>query len=359
MSEVYFSSIKVEKLEADKTLPKKFERMLEQLDIRSLVSGKKVCVKMHLGGNVGYTTIHPLFVRTLVQQIKKAGCKSVFVCDGSKKGANLRGYTKKSVGTKIVGLFRRPGLVKKIPIGYKKLDEAEISKEVLNSDVLIVLSHLKGHGSCGFGGAGKNIAMGVVPGKTRGKIHSLEGGIDWDKDKCTKCEKCIQECPNKANKFNDKGDYEIFYHNCTYCRHCILACPQKSLTISPDGTFENFSKGLALVVKETLKNFEKSALFINFLMNITIFCDCWGFSTPSLVPDLGIVASKDIVAVEKASLDMIKVENLNKIGLPDGKELTEGNHLFEKIHGKDPYLMGNYMKEMGLGSSEYKILDIK
>jgi len=193
MSEVLFTSVKYKQIEADQSLPKKFERLLQSSSLEKLVKGKKVCIKMHLGGNVGFTTIHPVFVRTLVQQIKKAGAKSVFVADGHKKGAELRGYTRKSVGTRLVGLFQFPWKVKKVPIGFKTFDEALLSTEVLNSDVFIVLSHVKGHGACGFGGASKNIAMGCTPGPTRSKMHALEGGIKWDKEKCTNCEKCIRE----------------------------------------------------------------------------------------------------------------------------------------------------------------------
>ena len=358
MSEVYFASIKVKKLEAEHTLPAKFERMLEKLDLKALVNGKSVCIKMHLGGKVGYTTIHPFFVHILVEQVKRAGAKSVFVADGSKKDSHLRGYTKKTIGCKIKGLFARPKATIKVPVGFKTLDEAEISKLVLKSDVLIVFSHIKGHGACGFGGAGKNIGMGCVPSKTRGKIHLLEGGIDWNENKCIHCNKCIDECPNNANKFNDDGKYEIFFHNCTYCRHCVLSCPEGAL-ITTDQTFHDFQKGMALVNKIVLENFKDRVLFLNVLMNITIFCDCWGFSTPSLVPDIGIIGSKDIVAIDRAALDLIKIENFREEGLPDGKVLGDGNHLFEKIHGKDPYLMSKYMADMKLGSKDYKLKKIE
>jgi hypothetical protein len=243
-------------------------------------------------------------------------------------------------------------------MNFKEFDVAEISSKGLDADVLIVLSHLKAHGDSGFGGAGKNIAMGFTPGSTRGKMHALEGSIKWDEEKCKHCNKCIQECPNHANKFNEEGKYEVFWHACKYCRHCILACPEQALS-TEGSNFSDFQEAMARVIKHVLDHYGKdNVLFINVLKNITIFCDCWGFSSPSLVPDLGIVASKDLVAADRASLDMIKTDNLLSDGLPEDYSLGEGEHLFEQIHGKNPYLLGEILEKMGNGSTAYDIKQV-
>ncbi|MHA1792547.1 MAG: DUF362 domain-containing protein [Promethearchaeota archaeon] len=363
MSVVLFASAKVKHLEKDKTLPAKFSRLLDKAGIAGIVKRKKVCVKMHLGGikgeSSGFTTIHPFFVHLLVKKIKDSGAKSVIVVDGYQGNWSVRGYTKKTVGAPLKTLFGPGKKTVKFPIGYKTMDEIEVSKTLLDSDVLIVFSHVKGHGDCGFGGAGKNIAMGCVPSPTRGKIHALEGGIEWDETKCAHCNKCIDECPTHANKFNDDGKYEIFWHDCKLCRHCVLACPEGALTTTGN-TFADFQEGMALVVKTVLDQFKpENVLFINVLLNITIFCDCWGFSTPSLVPDIGILASKDIVAIDRASLEMIKEDDLLESGLPEDRSLGEGNHLFEKIHGKDPYVMQDVMEKLKVGKKDYKIEEIE
>ena len=135
----------------------------------------------------------------------------------------------------------------------------------------------------------------------------------------------------------------------------MLACPEGALTTS-DANYADFQQGIALVVSNILDKVGSSnSFFINLLMNITMFCDCWGFSSPSLVPDIGIVASQNIVAIGRATLDMIKMENFNPDGLPEGRSLGDGNHLFEKIHGKDPYLMSQYLQEMNKGNLEYSL----
>ncbi|MBT4482857.1 MAG: DUF362 domain-containing protein [Candidatus Latescibacteria bacterium] len=358
-----FADAAVESLEINKTLPAKFKRMLKKKKLQEKVADKNVAIKMHLGGGIGYTTISPVFVRILVQSVKDAGAKSVFIIDGKNPEEGIpRGYTSEVLGCQLLSCFGHSGnYYRPEPIGYKSLDEALLSGEAMDCDFFIDLSHVKGHGTCGFGGALKNIAMGVIPPETRSKIHHLEGGLTIDRDKCVYCLKCFKSCPNEAIwKDDEKKEITFFFHNCTYCQHCVMVCPEKAITME-DRKFEEFSRGMALVTSAFLKKFKpQDLLFINFLTNITIYCDCWEFSTPSLVPDIGILMGDDIAAIDTASLDMIKTEDLLPKGLPKGRKLLDvDGHLFEKIHGKDPYLMINYLSKYYDCNPEYKILEMK
>ncbi|HAM39698.1 MAG: hypothetical protein A2474_01780 [Elusimicrobia bacterium RIFOXYC2_FULL_34_12] len=360
--EVYFASTAVECLEGEATLPAKFKRMLKKFNLPKRVGNKKVVIKMHFGQELGYTTIHPFFVRLLVQAVKDAGAKSVKIMDGDAKSAVARGYTLEVIGCPVVSCFGKDGkYLYTEKIGFKNLDEVYFSGEAVDAEFFIDLSHLKGHGDCGFGGALKNIAMGIVPNESRRRLHSLEGGLIVDKGKCIFCLKCFKACKNGAIKA-DKTKREIgfFFHNCTYCQHCLMVCPEKAIKME-DRTFENFSEGMAIVTSKFLQKFKpENLLFINFLMNITIYCDCWGFSTASLVPDIGILGSDDIGAIDTASLDMVKTENLLVNGLPKGRKLlSKGRHLFERIHGKDPYLMLKYLEKYYNCSMNYKLEEIK
>ncbi len=363
MSQVYFASAKVKKLAAEATLPAKFKRLLDTAGLAQVVKGKKVCIKLHMGAKsekLGFTTIHPLFVRVLVDKLKEAGAKGVFLVDESVEGVEIRGYTEKGIGAPLIGLYRRGAKTRPLDINFKTFDQADVGADIFNADVLLVFSHVKGHGDAGFGGAGKNIAMGCVTEKTRQKIHALEGGIAWDESKCKKCMRCIEECPNKASKFTDDGKFSIFWHNCKYCRHCVLSCEEGALTTT-NVTYEDFQEGMGRFVAKLLGHFgPENTFFINVLLQITIFCDCWGFSTPALVPDIGILASRDIVSIDKASLDLIKAENLLPNGLPEGWVMkNEGTHLFEKLHGKNPYLLGEVMERLGVGKRDYTLKEIE
>lgn len=126
------------------------------------------------------------------------------------------------------------------------------------------------------------------------------------------------------------------------------------------GRYKDFQKGMALATSKVLGTFApQNVLFINVLMNITIFCDCWGMTTPALVPDVGIVAGREIVAVEQASLDLIKTEALIPGSLPSKFELGNTGHLFERIHRKDPHVVVDYLAELGHGTKEYRLTEVE
>jgi uncharacterized Fe-S center protein len=218
---------------------------------------------------------------------------------------------------------------------------------------------VKGHGCCAYGGAVKNIAMGCVSDRTRREQHGLEGGLKWDAAKCVHCNACVEACNHKANSFDKDGQYSVNFHNCTLCQHCKKVCPAEAITLT-DASYLDFQKGLAVCTKTVLDTFApENVFYINLLINITAMCDCWGMTTPSLVPDIGVMSSWDIAAIDTASLDQIKVERLNPEGVPQGVLLGEKGHLFERLHGKDPYAQIKFLEEQGLGSRNYEFEMIK
>ncbi|MEN6522039.1 MAG: DUF362 domain-containing protein [Armatimonadota bacterium] len=363
MSIVHFASAKMSALRANASLPAKFSRLLEEYSLKDMFDGKTVAIKMHLGGNLGYTTIPPLFVRMLVQEVKDAGGKP-FVTDGASAipSAKHRGYTEEVLGAPIIpaaGL--NEDYYVNVPIDYKSLKKVRMCGEIVNADAMIVYSHGKGHGHCGWGGAIKNIGMGNVTSKSRGAIHALmETEFDWNSELCTHCYLCRDNCPSEAVRFDKEGNFKINSHNCRYCMHCVTACPQKTIKINDEG-IRQFQTGMAKVTKACLDTFEPGrVLYINHVTSVTPFCDCWGFSSPAIVPDIGILASTDIVSVEQASIDMIKTEDYIEGSLPRPLEVRDvPGHLFMKIHGKDPYLQCEEAAKIGIGEQNYKMVEVK
>jgi uncharacterized Fe-S center protein len=358
-SRVTFASARPQKLRADATLPALLDRMLGSWDFKTRFDGKRVAVKMHLGGNMGFSTIHPLLVGRVIKAVKEAGGKP-FVCDApwAVASAAARGYTAETLGCDILPVA---GLTDKYiysrKVGYRTMETVELAGEVLDADALLVLSHGKGHGLSGFGGAIKNIAMGCVDGATRGKIHRLiADSFKWHADKCTHCLLCRDNCPNDA--INDKdGKISIFDHHCKYCLHCELACPTKAITIDLAG-YRWFQHGMALTTNELIRKYDAgSVMYVTVLMNITPFCDCWGFTTPSIVPDIGIVASDDIVAIEQASVDLIKAEDFiaGSLPAPLARDPSRGGHLLQQIHAKDPCVQIEECAALGMGSRQYSL----
>jgi len=339
--------------------------MLEGLDFAERFKGKRVAVKMHVGGDIGFYTIHPLFVRMVVDAIRAAG-GSPFLTDGSfsTDAAVARGYVPEVVGARVVGAggehdkyyYSRPTDVPGLPT-------VDICGNIVDADAMLVLSHGKGHGHTGFGGAIKNIGMGCVSYPTRRAIHALMSDhFGWDGELCNHCGQCVSGCPTNAVSFNGNDELSINEHHCRYCMHCTRSCPTHALVMEqPGGKFALFQAGMAAVVKATVSNFAPAQVFyITTLMNITPLCDCWGFSTQPLVPDIGIVASDDIVAIEHASLEMIKTEHLIPGTLPEQFcPIGEEGHLFQRIHGKDPYEQIRQAEAAGLGSTDYSLVEVE
>ena len=361
MAIVHFASTEVERIEEAATLPAKFERMLNKYPLKSMVEGKTVAVKMHLGLRIVTTTIHPIFVGILVSKLKEAGAE-VFVTDSpnSVRDARRRGYTAETLGAPIVSItgFRDKYFYRR-RVEFKSLKEIQIAGEIHDVDFLVNLSHVKGHGHCAYAGACKNIAMGCVTQKTRHDMHAIDWGMEWDESLCTHCELCIRACRFGANKFDKDGQYTIEYHDCVYCQHCVNACPVGAIKMDTSG-YADFQEAMALATELVLKTFKPgNVLYINFLTDIAYICDCWGFSFPAMVPDIGILMSDDLVAIEMASLSKIKAKDFIEGTLPKGRKLMKGKHFFEKIHRKDPYVQINALERRGLGSKEFRIVEVK
>lgn len=357
-SKVLFSSVKFDKYDSKVTLPAKFQRLIDNMEMKNIVKDKLTVIKMHLGRGIGYTTIHPLFVKILIDKLKEYGA-NVYITDQSVDGARDRGYTEEFLGVPIVPVC---GVTDKYvyekTVDFKSFKHADIGGNIHDAEVMIDLSHVKGHGACGYGGSCKNLAMGCVTDRTRQEIHGLEGGLEWDEEACIHCELCINSCNHNANKFNEDNKYDVFFHHCTYCQHCVKVCPTHAITMN-DNKFNDFQTGMAISTEEVLKTFKPGHVFyINFLTNITALCDCWGLTTPPIVPDIGIMASTDIVAIERACLDAIKVENFIPSGVPENFTLGTNGHLLERIHGKNPFVQLDELESKGLGTQSYIIEEI-
>ena len=363
-SELLFAKYAPVTMDPKGSIGAKWGRMLDRMPLKSVVEGKRVALKLHLGGGVGFTTVHPFFVRGLVKAIRAAGAKDCFATDGAGAvhSAAERGYTHETIGCRLVptaGSTDAFYYEKPVDPPVEKYESARLVGEIVDADAMVDLSHVKGHGDAGFGGASKNLSMGCVTPHTRGALHGLEGYVQWDEEKCTHCEKCVENCESGAISFNKEGAFTVFWHHCKLCQHCVLICPEKALVMT-GGRYETFQKAMAKTSAMVLETFApENVYYVNFLTQVTAWCDCWGMTTPALVPDIGILSGSDIVAIEQASLDMIRTEDLIPGTLPPGTELGDEGHLFKRIHRKDPYEVVKHLADFGLGSREYTLVEVE
>ena len=172
-SQVFFGSPRQARLEAKETLPAKLDLILDRLHLRDRVKGETVAIKMHTGNNIGYSTVHPVFVRKVVQAVKDGGGKP-FICDVNwdARGAEERGYSSETLGCQVypaAGPDDRYFYVHERP--YKNIKTWKVAGMIEDATFLINLAHAKGHPSCSYGGAFKNLALGCMMGETRSAMN--------------------------------------------------------------------------------------------------------------------------------------------------------------------------------------------
>lgn len=188
--------------------------------------------------------------------------------------------------------------------GGKHIKEAQLASLVPNIPCLVGFSHFKGHDFSGFGGTIKNFSMGCAARGGKLVMHSLSKP-EIDVKDCTRCGECQRRCPSDAIEVKAE-DFVIVQARCTGCAGCIGVCPVKAVGIDWNEASESASEKMAEYALATLKG--KDAFFVNFLINVTKECDCWGVEMKAIHEDVGVLASRDPVAVDQACLDMVDKE---------------------------------------------------
>lgn len=369
-STVYYGSPRQARLEAKETLPAKLDLIIEKLQLRERVKDELVAIKVHLGNNVSYSTIHPVFIRKVVQAVKDGGGKPFITdVDWDVYQHETRGYTAESLGCPI---YPAAGNQEKYFYShhhpYKNIQDWKVAGMIEDATFLVDFAHVKGHPSCGFGAAIKNLALGCMVGETRSAMHdTCQYDPYWFPEKCPDEEtrqKVKDACPFGClvdDKSNPNGIH-MHYEPCNACGRCLQVAPEGSLKINPNN-FYAFQEACAISTSISLGTFKPgNSTFINLATQMTPVCDCFGFTSMQILPDAGIFGSDDIVAIETATLDMIAKSRLIEENIPTSMEVwcREG-HPFAQLHGpyKDPYRVVNYLAALGMGSPEYELEDVQ
>lgn len=366
---VYWGSPRQAKLNANETLPAKLDLILEKLHLRDRVKGETVCLKLHVGNDIGYSTIHPVFVRKVVQAIKDGGGKPFIAdVDWDVAGCEQRGYTNEVLGCPVYPAAGPQDRFSYTHVHeFKNMKEWKVAGMVEDATFLVNFAHVKGHPACGFGGAFKNIALGCMAGETRSQMHDTNH-FDryWFKELCPDAklrQKIVDSCPFGAIVFDkqDPEELHLHYDPCNMCMRCQKVAPEGALKINPVN-FLAFQEACAISTAITLGTFAKEKI-VNLALatQMTPVCDCFGFTSMPILPDAGIFGSDDIVAIDRAVLDMTAKTPLIKENIPTCMEIqTVDAHPFAQLHGvyKDPYAVVRYGEKLGLGSQEYVLEDV-
>jgi uncharacterized Fe-S center protein len=220
---------------------------------------------------------------------------------------------------------------------------------------MIVLSHFKGHIVAGFGGAIKNLAMGCAP--PEGKREQHHARPFTIPGKCTGCASCMKVCPKDAIQVKEKKSV-IRHELCIGCFECMHACPEHAIDIDWETEIPEFMERMTEYAYGAVKEKEGKAGYMNFLIRITPDCDCFAFSDAPIVPDIGILASRDPVAIDAASFDLVNRQQ----GYADSLLAAHhhpGGDKFRGVHEQtDGYRQVRYAEEIGLGSGSYELIRI-
>ncbi len=366
---VYYGSPRQARLEARETLPAKLDLIIDKLQIRERVKGESVAIKIHAGSNMGYSTVHPVFVRRVVQAVLDGGGKP-FVTDlgWDVQDSEARGYSKETLGCPV---YPAAGVKEKYHYThvrpYKGLNEWKVAGMIQDASFLINFAHIKGHPTCGFGGAVKNLALGCMVGETRSAMHDVMlYDRYWFRELCPDretFERILASCPHGAlveDKYSP-GDLHLHVDQCNQCGRCLKVAPPGSLKIDPVN-FHSFQEAMAISTSVTMSTFEPGkATHLALATHMTPVCDCFGFTSMPILPDAGIFGSDDMIALETAALDTIGKLRLIEENLPTSLEVhTREGHPFRWLHGpyKDPYLITEIGERIGLGSREYELVDV-
>ncbi|MHC6178457.1 DUF362 domain-containing protein [Clostridium sp. JNZ X4-2] len=370
-SNVYFVNLRARKAKQNKIT--KIRKLFDRGEFKDLLNkGDLTAVKIHFGelGSDGY--INPVFVRQVVDKIKETGANPFLVdsntlYSGSRSNAVdhmntaiLHGFNYAVVNAPVIIADGLKGEnVKEVRIDKKHFKNTRISGAIAGADSMIVMSHFKGHEAAGFGGAIKNLAMGCANPDGKKDQHSIRPSVNVEK--CIGCEQCAKVCPQKAITIEDKKS-SIDKMRCIGCGECMTVCPVRAIESGSEIEAKIFTEKLTEYAYGAVKGKEGKVGYINFVINVTPDCDCVPWSDAPIVPDIGILASTDPVALDSACYDLVnKAAALSNTFLKDNE--VHNDHKCEdkfKAMRKNTYgqVQLIYGEEIGLGSKEYKLISI-
>jgi uncharacterized Fe-S center protein len=375
-SDVFFTSMR---LNENETLPGKLRKLLERAGIKSIdFENKFTAIKMHFGeaGNLAY--LRPNYAKIIVDLVREKGgrpfltdCNTLY--PGRRKNAlehldlaYEHGFTPFSTGCHVIigdGVAGTDEVL--VPVtGGQYISTAKIGRAIIDADVLISLSHFKGHIETGFGGALKNIGMGC--GSRAGKMEMHSASAPKIKtDACIACRKCLRFCASGAISYPEKKA-SIDPGLCVGCGHCIGACPVDAIYSSFD---EDSSILNAKIAEYTLAVLEGRQHFhVCLAIDISPLCDCWKANDVPIVPDVGMFASFDPVALDLACVDAVNRQpaNANSV-LAD--QLAQAEHSHEAGEQHTDYFglirphtnwrtSIDHAVQIGLGSDRYTLIEV-
>ncbi|MCL2879612.1 MAG: DUF362 domain-containing protein [Treponema sp.] len=373
ISKVYFTDMRTH---SGNGLLVKLDKLIKKAGIEKIDFNKKfVAIKIHFGepGNLAF--LRPNFAKTIADKIKSLGgmpfltdCNTLYVGRRNQglshlDAANENGYFPMSTGCQNIIADGIRGLDEiDVPVsGGEYCKTARIGRAIMDADIIISLNHFKGHEASGFGGAIKNIGMGSGSRAGKMAMHS-DGQPIVKKDECTGCKICARFCAQDAITFSG-GKASINEKKCTGCGRCIGACSSDAIDHRWNSSEAAMSCKMAEYAKAVLDG--RPNFHITVVNQVSPMCDCYPENDAAIIPDIGMFAGFDPVALDKACIDAVNAAPglhnslLGDNVLKNKKAAGKTNDYFTDLHhGTDWRVQISHAEKIGLGSSTYELITI-
>jgi uncharacterized Fe-S center protein len=349
----------------------KTAKLVEKAGLEFVKPGDLVAVKMHFGEAGNTYFVRPPLVRAVVEAIKSKG-GAPFLTDTNTLYRHRRhnavehlrlavehGFGIAQVGAPVIiadGLSSHDCV--EVEVGLTHFKTIRVASATYHCDALVSLSHFTGHLATGFGATLKSISMGLGGRAAKQMMHGIVRPEYKSEDACTGCGTCVDACPAPGAVTVEGGKAQFDHAKCWGCAECIIHCPTGALRILWNEAPERVGEKMAEVAYAVLKRHRGRCLFVNFLLDISSDCDCLNWADVPIVPDIGIVASQDPVAVDQASADLVNAaEGIADSALESGHASGE-----DKFRGVRPSIdwtrQLEYAEEVGLGTRRYKLQQV-
>ena len=371
-AKVYFTDFHTEAF--GDGLPTKLKKLVKKAGIGTIdMNGKFVAIKMHFGelGNISY--LRPNYAKAVVDVIKELGGKP-FLTDcntmypGARKNAIEHlycawenGFTPLSVGCPVIigdGLKGTDDI--EVPVvNGEYVKNAKIGRAIMDADILISLTHFKGHEMTGFGGTIKNIGMGS--GSRAGKCEQHSGGKPNIKEElCRGCKRCQRECANGGLEFDSlKKKMHVNKDRCVGCGRCLGACNFDAIYFTSRSAVKELNAKMAEYAKATVDG--RPSFHISLIVDVSPNCDCHSENDMPILPNIGMFCSFDPIALDQACADAcLKAEPLPDSQLarnllnPNFKK--RGDNFIDSSPESEWKSQLEHGEKIGLGTRKYELI---
>lgn len=367
-SKVYFADLRAD---VHENLQQKLTRLMKTAGMGDIdFRDKFVAIKLHFGepGNLAF--LRPNWARTVADFVKERGgkpfltdCNTLYV--GGRKNAldhmdsaMLNGFNPMTTGCQIIIADGLKGSDEvEVPVvGGEYVKNAKIGRAVMDADVFISLTHFKGHEEAGFGGCLKNIGMGC--GSRAGKMEQHNAGKPHVAEKhCIGCGQCRKICAHGA-PIIENGKAHIDHDKCVGCGRCIAVCPKNAVQINWDETTINLNRKIAEYTKAVVDG--RPCFHISLVIDVSPNCDCRPENDMAIVPNVGMFASFDPVALDMACVDAVNAQTpLRGSAADDAHAKAHVHDHFQRLHPDTNWRSClEHGEKIGIGTREYELIKI-